>query len=464
MSDSSHAERNLPSRPRRRWLLRLALAAAAGIVAVAVTWLLLPKPGHTVRTQLLVPPPRSFLPRAGEAPLDLVAHQRHQIALLKSRLVLNSALRDPDVTQLALLEHHPEPVEWLWKQVQAGFGDSSEVLVISMTGPDAEPLIVLVNAIRKAYLREVVDRERTNRIERKNHVQDLMRKYHEQVKEAHRLQKELEEKAGGRDVGIRARILAFVQQQLAMSEGEMLRIQKELLGVNSALEELRGRQASKEVKIAESDLTAALEREPAILDLNAEIRTLEQNITQRLKRAAKKEKEPGVIRDRRAIRFLNKKVREVSEEMRPKLLGLLRERARLQIDQEINIKAARAASLTRTLTDLSAEVDVLRKKVSDMSRNSRKLDLAREDIRHVEDMYKRLKFEHEALNVELQAPSQVLLLEEATVLKADSQTRRMILAAGGGLGVFFFVLLGVSWLEYRARRGGQEGLWAASGL
>ena len=78
------------------WLVRAADMAAAA----AATWHFLPPTKHSARTLLRVPPERRFLLNTAEPVTDLAGHQKNQIALVKSRLVLNAALKLPKVAQL----------------------------------------------------------------------------------------------------------------------------------------------------------------------------------------------------------------------------------------------------------------------------------------------------------------------------------------------------------------------------
>jgi capsular exopolysaccharide synthesis family protein len=284
-------------------------------------------------------------------------------------------------------------------------------------------------------------------------VGELLRKYEDQVKESRSLQKDLEQKAaGGRDQVLRARVLAFMGQSLSRVEGDLINAEHELLEINSSLAELKIRQDRKDLKVAEADIAAALAKRPEIKDIRGEIATLNKQIAGVLETSRLGEKHRTVIANRRAIAQLEKEITAVSKRLRAKLIEELREQARLQVGREINEKEARRAALTRTKNDLAGVVEKLRKDLAGQSQNSGKLDQAREEIGAIEDMAKRLKNEYEALNVAMQSPSQVRVLEDATVIKADAQARKIMMAGGGALGAFFFALLGVSWLEYRARR------------
>src|SRR6185369_8492294 len=81
---------------RRRWLLAGIVAVLGGIVAGVATWLGMPTPPLTAQSLLHVEAqPPAVVYQRGESRSDFQSYQRTQVALVKSRLVLNTALRDP---------------------------------------------------------------------------------------------------------------------------------------------------------------------------------------------------------------------------------------------------------------------------------------------------------------------------------------------------------------------------------
>ena len=89
---------------RRRWPLALGAGVLLALVAAPAAWFLVPPSKHTVRTLIHVPPNKPWLLRTAEGVPDLANHQRTQVALMKSRLVLGVALRDKKVAGLPTLD------------------------------------------------------------------------------------------------------------------------------------------------------------------------------------------------------------------------------------------------------------------------------------------------------------------------------------------------------------------------
>jgi hypothetical protein len=140
----------LPEGKRRR-LLNVSLSLTVGLAAACCAWPLFPKPTVTVQTYVSVP---RTVWRMGDIP-DPAAHQKAQLALVKSRRVLAATLKDNVVATLPAVTGQPDPLGWLEKQVQADFFPGTEDLRIAMTGENPEDLALTVLALRTAYVREI---------------------------------------------------------------------------------------------------------------------------------------------------------------------------------------------------------------------------------------------------------------------------------------------------------------------
>jgi hypothetical protein len=282
MNDASPGDQPPPSLPPRRWLLKLVLALAVGVVAAGGTRALVRTPKHTVRTLVHVPPPTPYLVPCVDKFPDLTSYQRNQIALCKSEVVLKGALHDLEVANLSLLDR-ANPQAWLEKEVQVDFTIAPNIMRISMNGLDTDELVILVSAIRRAYLLEAVDRVRAARRERQAYLEKLVQKYEGQVKAAWEIHKSMTEQAGGESVSLRARVLAFAQQQLALSERELLKTEAELRQARALRERagcnLEGRISFQEARINTLEATKRM--------LEPEVERLQTSVAEMGKKGVK---------------------------------------------------------------------------------------------------------------------------------------------------------------------------------
>jgi hypothetical protein len=70
------------------------------------------------------------------------------------------------VAALITVAEKPNPLEWLTDEIQVDFSMGPEILSIALSGDKPEELVVLVNAVMKAYLDEFANEEVNKRRER----------------------------------------------------------------------------------------------------------------------------------------------------------------------------------------------------------------------------------------------------------------------------------------------------------
>jgi polysaccharide biosynthesis transport protein len=437
---------------RRRWILATFLGLVVGVLAGCGLFFFMPPPKHTVRTMIYIPK-GPFLPGTVDGGVSLEDHQRTQLAMLRSRLVLNSALRDPNVVQLKEVNAKPDPLLWMEKEIQADFSIAPEILRISLTDQTTDEITVLVDGLREAYLREVVERERSLRRERLSTLGTLREKYEGQLRAGREAQKEVESKLGTKDASVRARIHAFLEQQLGMLERELLQTQSGLRKSRTELTVLEAQEKQfNNLAIPEATIQDTLNKDPAIQKLRTEAKGVKQLIQQTLERSARGENEPTVIKYRNSLSKVEKEIADEERRLRPDLVRHLRDQARADLAARLSIERGRISSLEETEKILEPEVKRLRDRVIEVANQGIKQDSFLEDMGHLNDMTRRILREEEGLKVELDAPSRVRVLEKATVIRADSSSKKAMMTGVAGLAGFAITVLGISWLEWRTRR------------
>lgn len=176
-----------PRLPRLRFSL-LALLIFTTVVCLALAWFV--RPRHVVaeaRLQVLaIQPTLTGDPK----PLDAREYetlQETQLTLLKSFNVLQAAVRNPYVASLPILSQLEDPVEWLTENIEAEFINESEILSIRLRGEesDADDLKQIVDAVVKAYDREVLFAERQRRMFTRDEKAKMAIKLREQISEKH---------------------------------------------------------------------------------------------------------------------------------------------------------------------------------------------------------------------------------------------------------------------------------------
>lgn len=150
---------------RRRWPWAIGLGVLGAAIAGTAAWYLVPSAKYTAEALLLVEPEQPKLIAATkEYRSDPETDRRTQLTLIKSPIVLGKALGEPEVTRLGIVKRQDDPYEWLDRELKAEF--MGKILRLALSGDNPTELAVLTKAVTSAYLSEVANKEKSQRLER----------------------------------------------------------------------------------------------------------------------------------------------------------------------------------------------------------------------------------------------------------------------------------------------------------
>jgi capsule polysaccharide export protein KpsE/RkpR len=222
-------------------------------------------------------PPRVMSTSPNEAASsqeDFDEYRRTQEAMVKSRLVLNAALRQPKIADLSIVRDQADPVEWLEKEVKTDFNAAPEILTVSLKGNKPEELTKVVDAVVDAYLQEFVHREDRARADRISRLTGLYGKFDEQVREKRKNLTDLARILGAKDQEAIAIKRQLVRQDLADTHREVRRVHFELIAAQTRLARLQAQTKAGEPAAA----VAKLEEEVAVLAEQKKMLEREQEV------------------------------------------------------------------------------------------------------------------------------------------------------------------------------------------
>src|SRR3954447_8086354 len=199
---------------KRRLPLALGLAiVAAGIFGTA-SWFLVPQAKFKAKSLLRVSAqqPQMVFKVDNQSGEDYKRYQRTQLNLLKSRNVLSAALSTEEgLSKLPTIRDEQDPLYWLQENLEAQFVGDSELMEISLSGDKPEDLKRLVNAVTRAFMDEIVNRESKLRQNRQENLRKLSKTYTEMMKTKRENIRRLAQTAGSDD-----RQTLVLQKQFAM--------------------------------------------------------------------------------------------------------------------------------------------------------------------------------------------------------------------------------------------------------
>ncbi|MBV8266974.1 MAG: AAA family ATPase [Planctomycetaceae bacterium] len=438
---------------RRRWRMGFGLGLSLAAVAWAAVWYLSPQAKYTARATLHVSAnPKYIIFDPKERLADYRTYQRSQVALAKSRFVLADALKKPEIVGLATIRDHPSIDDWLSKNINIIFQDSSEVLEISLTGNHPTDLAKLVNAVLDSYMSLVVDEEQKERQARLEKLRGLWKRYRDNLHAKRKELRELSETIGSNDkltllIAHQAKI-----QHLDVAEQEQMRVKFELGKAEAEL-------AALEAQANEADsggmpsaaIDERVEASPAILELKNRIQML-TNQYDRVAHVARIKSDPAVLAVSKQLDVAQRDLAACRARLRPAIAMEIRN-ATLKDDWAnlVRLRAKiNAAKMYKEAID--KDIERLRGETKIINRGSLDMSQQQDEIQIVSETARKIGAEVEAMDVELGAPSRIRVIDRAVVPIKKGKFQKVKASGSAATGTFAIVLLGVSYWEFRARR------------
>ena len=438
---------------RHHWPLALMLGTLCASISGVIAWKIVPRPKYTALALLEVKSQKPILLlETVQERTDFKIFQATQLAMVKSRLVLTSALSRPGVAVLATIKAQADPREWLEELLDAEFPSGSELMQLSLSGERPDDLAMIVNAVTDSYLDEIVAKDHNERLAISAQLKQLLNQYNEKLTSQRSTLKKLAETVGTDDKQTLAIKQQLAAQQLAQEKAELLRVQTELKRATSELRVLREVAEQNGPKPPDQ---AAIDDELALDPVIQGLRTREDELNKKLDRArrlVRGDNDPS-IREAKNEQALNRQAMNVR-------IALVRPRVekRLQAERdgkngnrlvELNTQSKILGEYETVLQD---SINRLEGESSTFNRQTIDLHWMKDEITQGEETARKIGKEVEALNVELRAPQRVRVIERAENPRIESSRKRLMAIAMAVLSVFGATVLAVSWREYRLRK------------
>jgi hypothetical protein len=220
----------LKTRQIRPSVWSLPLIALNGLVllaAGAAIWFLWPLPRQTARTQLHIPLDIPNTLQRPDTHLSGEAFLKNQAYIIKDRFVLNAALNNEKVAKLEVLKEQPDQLLWLENEIKVTF-PGPEFIQISMSGERPDQLLVIINAVRKAYLEKTGDKELADREIQLKTLKDIRDDWEKRSKLNRKKMRDLQEKIGAVDPPNLALVQKVVLEELDGAQKDLVRVRSQL--------------------------------------------------------------------------------------------------------------------------------------------------------------------------------------------------------------------------------------------
>ena len=442
---------------RRRWLPALGLAIPAALLTAALIWELVPAKYESSALIKIHQYEQVLHKATNERTSELNTFRNSQINYIKSRPVLTSALRFDGVVETQLLSDVQHPLEWLAEELEVEEDLSPEFIRIGLSGEHPEDLALVVDAVKDAYMDEVVFNERKERIERLKQLKESFQKYDQDVKANQERIAKLAENLGTGDSKVAVGYQELIQQQIR-------ELQTDLREINSQIRaEETTRQFLKDRGLSDSQLNQSLpgvgfgtSTRPSGPATAVDPRN---NLQQQL------------LAIRRQIRQFESQIRNPDH---PDLLALKEQESQLSAmltgstgnsEGTPGLAMSNYEWLQTQKKKLETEIREQTEELKNMGSRVAELERERADIAYLVKTRDNLLDEIQKREIELNAPQRVNVIQHANVPEVRNVKAKIQLSLLATMAVFGSIVAGFTLFEWFSHRvGGTSDLTSEIGL
>lgn len=441
---------------RRRWKSAVFLAVPAAAVAAAAVWFLVPAT-YTAYAVLGIDAsePKLVFDTAESKP-DFSTYRQRQIGHITSHFVLNAALRKPGVGDSATLREQPYPIDWLETNLEVGTHRSPEFLKIALTGTRPAELAAIVNAVKDAYLEEVVHAERNARMAKLANLERIFEETDEKVRLKQSRVDKLARQLGSGD----SKALSIRQQMsleyFAQLQREYSRVRfdlmREQIEPNSSLKSpaeagwldvTPGVESSR----TPAEASGAGSNDPETTVIVRRITRL-RDVIARFEKQVVDKSHPALLEHQRQLQMLE---HQLAERMGESGLAEV-ESPTGSVPRLAPRRLSRRETLQRQEQLLREEVEKYSNLVDTIGTSSFELESMQTELTQITKISDRVYQELAALKIELQSPPRVNLLQSADVPQKKDLGKKGKLTGMVGFGTLGLILAAFTLVDLRQRR------------
>ena len=424
---------------KRRWKQAVLIGIPVTALVAGLAWALFPA-YYTSFALLKVAStePRLVFKKA-ESEQNFDTFRQTQIAMIRSRFVLNAALRRPGISELQTIQKLAHPLEWLETNIVVDTYNSPEILKISLSDSDAEDITKLANAVKDAYLDEVVLADRKERITRLSELERIHGETEEKVR-----QKEQRVEALARELGTGDSQALSIKHQMALEQISLLR--REHARVRFELMRAQINQQSTGTTGAAEFSPVLLGSQPGVDGVSAGTSSVDPRATLAANR----------VTQLKAL--ISRYESQVVDQNHPALQKYRDELKQLQVSAgQVEISGAPAPGsrleiLKRQEKLLAEELEKYSDLVKNIGSSSYELELMKSEIAQISKVSDQVGSEMEAHRIELKSPTRITLMQEAEIPQVLDLSKKKKLTGAAGVGALGFIFLAVALLEFQSHR------------
>ena len=314
---------------RRYWLLVAVFGGALGIGAATAVWEFLPPGRQSACVVLHISDQQPFVSQATpEGQVNAAVYRQRQQQAVSSMKVLETALANPTIADLTIVQK-ANPAGELEQRIKTDFKLGQEFMRITVEADTPEVSLILVTAIKNAYLSEVVNKERSiwNRsvARREEALKDAEASFERNRAE---LTKKLEPfNLKPADAAFIPRLRQFAEEKHQQKESELRQVQARLRTLELE-EKSDADENGDKFAVPAAAIDEELDREPQFVILRAKTVAFEQELTVNTTATKSDSTLPAIVKLRKEVESARQAETEYRKSARPRIEKRLAERER----------------------------------------------------------------------------------------------------------------------------------------
>ena len=317
----------------------------------------------------------------------------------------------------------------------------SEVVQVRMRGEDAKEVTQIVNAVAQAYLSDVVNKEKSERLNRRD---TLERKYKENMAEVRSsldTYNNLAKSLGTADTAEVATQRSLLLDHLGTLRAQLNQTQRDLTLIDAELAIMDAKdrgEISLEQSVPEETVDAMLLRDPQFAEFRERLSAIEESMAYQAERSARGGNDPAVKRLEAMRDAMMRRLEDRKEELRPQIV------AQLAMDSTNRRTGAAAESpvvlrmrreiLAQQLEQTTKDFDKVASEVKSLGAANADLMARKQEIEQLMKVTDQMGVQLNATEIDVNMPNRVELIEEASVPEGSDELFRSMLSALAALG------------------------------
>ena len=428
---------------RRRWIPATVVALTLASIAGTLCWLFLPKGFEAVAWLRVRDKSGMFGSGIGRDNAEYEGYRKTQVQLIKSPLVLMAALRRPGIDNLSVFKGEDDKVGWLMRNIQVSAPMESEVIQVRLRGEDPTQVTEIVNAVTNAYLNDVVNKEKAERLQRRD---TLEKKYKENMAEVRtRLEtyNNLAKSLGTTDSAEVTTQRALLLDHLGTLRTQQTQLQQQLSMIDAELAVMNAKargEITLEQSVPEEMVDAMVLRDPQFVELRDRLAELEEAIVFQSQRSARGGNDPAVKKLHDMRQSLLMRMEQRREDLKPQIITELAmdvasRRSGAAAESPVILKMRREI-MARQLEETIKDFDKVAEEVKLLGQANADLMARKQEIEQLMKVTDEMGVRLNATEIDISMPNRVELIEEASKPEgSDELFRRMLTALAGIAGL-----------------------------